>query len=129
MGKKQLKNLDVSPSMTDADFLYGRSTSAGKNVKFPVSLLLGNGYACRRWNLNLSTPVGEAVGSIDYLRNLPSLIGLGCYLVDDAHNRRKLDPSNHYKLATGETGFCHAADCSYVRAATQEDIDAYGLGE
>ncbi|MBQ9530304.1 MAG: hypothetical protein IJR73_08110 [Bacteroidales bacterium] len=103
MSKKLLKNLDVSPSMTDADFLYGRSTSAGKNVKFPVSLLLGDGYACRRWNQDHSTPVGEAVGNIDYLRNLPSLLGLGCYLVDDAHNRRKLDPTNHYKLATGET--------------------------
>ena len=103
MSKKLLKNLDVSPSMTDADFLYGRSTSAGKNVKFPVNLLLGNGYACRRWRIDHSTPVGEAVGNIDYLRNLPSLLGLGCYLVDDAHNRRKLDPTNHYKLATGET--------------------------
>ena len=51
----------------------------------------------------MEDPVGEAVGNIDYLRNLPSLLGLGCYLVDDAHNRRKLDPTNHYKLATGET--------------------------
>lgn len=101
--KKQLKNLDVAPSMSDADFLYGRSVSAGKNVKFPVSLLLGDGYACRRWNMDHSTPVGEAVGNIDYLRQLPSLLGLGCYLVDDNHNRRKLDPTNHYKLATGET--------------------------
>ena len=101
--KKKLKDLEVGPSMTDSDFLYGRSTSAGKNVKFPVSLLLGDGYACRRWNQDHSTPVGEAVGNIDYLRNLPSLLGLGCYLVDDAHNRRKLDPTNHYKLATGET--------------------------
>lgn len=103
MAKKLLNSLDIGLSMTDADFLYGRSNSAGKNVKFPVSLLLSDGYACRRWNQEHSTPVGEAVGNIDYLRNLPSLLGLGCYLVDDAHNRRKLDPTTHYKLATGET--------------------------
>ena len=104
MGKKRLNQLDIFPSMGDGDTIFGKSASAGKYGHFPVDLLLGSGgYACRRWNLNLSTPVGEAVGSIDYLRNLPSLIGLGCYLVDDAHNRRKLDPSNHYKLATGET--------------------------
>ena len=103
MGKKLLNSLDPFASIGDGDVLYGRSASAGKNGKFPVSLLLGDGYACRRWNQDLSTPVGEAVGNIDYLRNLPSLLGLGCYLVDDAHNRRKLDPTNHYKFATGET--------------------------
>ena len=50
-----------------------------------------------------SSPVGEAVGNLDYLRDLPSLLGLGCYLVDKNHGRRKLDPTNHYKLATGES--------------------------
>ena len=103
MSKKQLKTLDVFTAMQDGDTLFGKSASAGKYGFFPVELLLGDGYACRRWNQDLSTPVGEAVGNIDYLRNLPSLLGLGCYLVDDAHNRRKLDPTNHYKLATGET--------------------------
>ena len=28
------------------------------------------------------------------------------------------------KLATGETGYCKRADCTYVRVATQDDIDA-----
>jgi hypothetical protein len=59
------------------------------------------GYACRRWNLGNATPAGEAVGNIDYLRNLPDMLGLGCYLVDETHGRRKLNPTNHYKLTTG----------------------------
>ena len=103
MAKKRLDSLDTFAAINDGDTIFGKSASAGKYGHFPINLIFGDGYACRRWNLNLSTPVGEAVGNIDYIRNLPSLIGLGCYLVDDAHNRRKLDPSNHYKFATGET--------------------------
>lgn len=103
MAKKSLNSLDTFAAINDGDTIFGKSASAGKYGHFPINLIFGDGYACRRWNLNLSTPVGEAVGNIDYIRNLPSLIGLGCYLVDDAHNRRKLDPSNHYKFATGDT--------------------------
>ena len=103
MSKKKLNSLDVFTSLKDGDTIFGKSAAAGKYGHFPISLLLGDGYACRRWNQDLTTPVGEVVGNIDYLRNLPSLLGLGCYLVDDQHNRRKLDPTNHYKLATGET--------------------------
>ncbi len=103
MDKTPLSELETFPVINDGDTIFGKSASLGTYGHFPIELLLGNGYACRRWNLSLSTPVGEAVGSVDYIRNLPSLIGLGCYLVDDAHNRRKLDPTNHYKFATGET--------------------------
>ena len=57
--------------------------------------------ACRRWNETLSTPTGEAWGDIDFLRNLPSTLGLGCYLVQDDGSARKLDPTNHYRFADG----------------------------
>ena len=112
--KKRLNSLDTFTTLGDGDTIFGKSVSAGKYGHFPIELLLGNGYACRRWNLNLSTPVGEAVGNLDYLRNLPSLLGLGCYLVDDAHNRRKLDPSNHYKLATGESALLDGSMGQYM---------------
>ena len=103
MNKKELSSLEHFGKVEDSDLFFGKSASGGKYGFFPASMLGSKGYACRRWNLNNSTPIGEAVGNIDYLRELPSLLGLGCYLVDDAHNRRKLDPNNHYKLATGET--------------------------
>ena len=103
MNKKELSSLEHFGKVEDNDLFFGKSASGGKYGFFPASMLGSKGYACRRWNLNNSTPIGEAVGNIDYLRELPSLLGLGCYLVDDAHNRRKLDPNNHYKLATGET--------------------------
>ena len=103
MEKKELEKYDRFASVADGDVFFGRSAAAGKFGFFPASALGSKGYACRRWPLNNSSPVGEAVGNIDYLRELPALLGLGCYLVDDAHNRRKLDPTNHYRLATGET--------------------------
>ncbi len=100
--KKRLQDYERFTSVDSDDVIFGEKTSGGKYGFFPANLLNGNGYACRRWRLDMSSPVGEAVGNIDYLRNLPSLLGLGCYLVDDAHNRRKLDPTNHYKFASGE---------------------------
>lgn len=86
-----------------SDKILGYSVSGKKFGFVPVSMVTQGGYACRRWDMTKSTPVGEAYGNIDYLRELPSLLGLGCYLVDKNHGRRKLDPTNHYKFATGET--------------------------
>ena len=85
------------------DLILGYSKSGKKFGFVPLNFVINEGYACRRWNMNNSSPVGEAVGNLDYLRNLPALLGLGCYLVDRNHGRRKLDPTNHYKFATGET--------------------------
>ena len=104
MAKKELSSMERFSKVEENDLIFGKSASAGKYGFFSASMLGSNGYACRRWKISTSTPVGEAVGNIDYLRELPSLLGLGCYLVDDdAHNRRKLDPANHYKFASGET--------------------------
>ncbi|MGN0227487.1 MAG: hypothetical protein ACI4AI_05430 [Paludibacteraceae bacterium] len=101
------KELDVImaesqfPSIGETDMLFGKSASAGKFGFFPANMLSGNSYACRRWKGDYSTSVGEVVGNVDYLRQLPSLLGLGCYLVDDVHNRKKLSPSSHYRFADG----------------------------
>lgn len=85
------------------DLILGYSKSGKKFGFVPLNFVINEGYACRRWNMNNSSPIGEAVGNLDYLRSLPTLLGLGCYLVDRNHGRRKLDPTNHYKFATGET--------------------------
>ena len=98
-----LSTLDPLSVVESEDLILGYSKSGKKFGFVPVSVVTNGGYACRRWNINNSSPVGEAVGNIDYLRELPSMLGLGCYLVDKNHGRRKLDPANHYKFATGET--------------------------
>ena len=104
MSKKiDLATLDELASVNREDLILGFSKSGQKFGFVPVSFVTNEGYACRRWDMTKSSPVGEAVGNIDALRNLPSRLGLGCYLVDKNHGRRKLDPTNHYKFATGET--------------------------
>lgn len=49
---------------------------------------------------NASTE-GEPIGDLQMLAQLPSILGLGGYLVKNDHSRQKLDPSNHFKLASG----------------------------
>ncbi len=97
-----LSALDKLAAVESSDLVLGYSASGKKFGFIPVSFVTNDGYACRRWNMSQSSPVGEAVGNLDYLRALPELLGLGCYLVDRNHGRRKLDPTNHYKFATGE---------------------------
>ena len=48
----------------------------------------------RYWNESNSTyRAAGYYGSLDMLRKLPELLGLGCYLVQDDRTRRKLDPT------------------------------------
>lgn len=93
--------LDRVQTMDAGDLILGYSPAGNKHCYFPITTILRGGYACRRWNVNHSNPKGEAVGNLDYLRDLPSLLGLGCYLVDKNHGRRKLHPENHYKFVDG----------------------------
>ena len=102
MEKQELSLLEDLSSVSSQDKVLGYSEAGDKFGFIPLSFVTNEGYACRRWNMDNSTDIGEAVGNIDYLRRLPSLLGLGCYLVDRNHGRRKLDPTNHYKFATGE---------------------------
>ena len=103
MAEIDLATLEALQVVEADDKILGYSVSGNKFGFIPVSVVTQGGYACRRWNINDASPVGEAYGNIEYLRELPSLLGLGCYLVDKNHGRRKLDPTNHYKFATGET--------------------------
>ncbi len=106
MEKKELNQILAEsqfPSLGENDLIFGKNAASGTFGFFPASMLSGNAYACRRWKIDQSTPIGEVVGNVDYLRQLPSLLGLGCYLVDDAHNRKKLVPTNHNRFADGST--------------------------
>ena len=103
MEKIEVTRLNVSQTVDREDLLMTFSKKSNQLSLVPVDFVAGNGgYACRRWNINHASPVGEAVGNLDYLRNLPGMLGLGCYLVDKNHGRRKLDPTNHYKFVGGE---------------------------
>ncbi len=102
MEKIKISELPTFDKLRNEDRLFSHVPSFGELGYIPSSLITSGGVAMRRWNVNNASPIGEAVGDIGFLRELPSLLGLGCYLVDRNHGRRKLDPNNHYKLATGE---------------------------
>ena len=100
--KINLAELPQLEAVSENDLILAWSQSGKKFGFIPTSFVTRGGYACRRWAVDNGSPVGEAVGNLDYLRELPALLSLGCYLVDKNHGRRKLDPTDHYKLATGE---------------------------
>ncbi|RKU75654.1 hypothetical protein DW945_22130 [Parabacteroides sp. AM44-16] len=84
--------------------IEGVSKDTGESVQIPFAdavSIVNKHIAIRRWKRNLSTPVGEAYGNLDFLRELPGILGLGCYLVSTDRSRRKLDPTNHYRFADG----------------------------
>ena len=78
-------------------------TAQGKAVWKDIGLS-SNPYCGRVWNTSLSTPkAANYTGSLEMLRNLPQILKLGCYLVQNDHTRQKLNPSDHYQLEDGET--------------------------
>jgi hypothetical protein len=87
----------------DNDMTMAYSASRKQWGLVPLRFMSNAGYACRRWKLTNASPVGEAVGNIDYLRMLPDLLNLGCYLVQANHSRVKLNPNNHYQDVSGNT--------------------------
>jgi hypothetical protein len=100
MDKKEMSTYPNFTTFGDTDKVFGYSSTGGFGY-YPASMINRKGYACRRWNISNGTPVGEAYGNIDYLRDLPGLLGLGCYLVSANRERRKLNPANHYQFADG----------------------------
>jgi hypothetical protein len=79
----------------------GPDGQSGKFGLFSIIKSRDMKIAARRWNQTQATPIGEAWGNIDLLRNLPAELGLGCYLTTDDRISKKLDPTNHYKFADG----------------------------
>lgn len=61
-----------------------------------------NPIAGRYWNTANSTPTAAGYyGSLQALRELPTKLGLGRYLVTDDRKKRKLDPTDSTKYADG----------------------------
>jgi hypothetical protein len=114
-GGKQVTDL---PAATAGEIEQGHVeivTPAGESKMFNFfQAVHSKEIACRRWNETLSTPVGEAWGNIDFLRNLPATLGLGCYLVSDDFVKRKLDPLDHYKFADGSPALLDGSMGQYM---------------
>ena len=104
-GAKGIADLPQADTSNPSEYLIeGQSRTTGESVKIPLAeavTVANSRVACRRWNRTQGTPLGEAYGNIEALRSLPSDLGLGCYLVSNDRQRRKLDPTNHYRFADG----------------------------
>ena len=62
----------------------------------------GNPIAGRYWNTANATPTAAGYyGSLQALRDLPTKLGLGRYLVTDDRKKRKLDPTDSTKYDDG----------------------------
>jgi len=103
-GAKKISDLPIGSGGVEDFVVEAQRTSTGESVRVNLHdaiSTVNKKIAIRRWDETLSTPIGEAYGNIDFLRELASVLGLGCYLVTDDRKRRKLDPTNHYKFVDG----------------------------
>ena len=84
--------------------VFDDKTGASGQMDLKHAVRMANAPSCGRvWNLDNSTPRAAGwFGSLEMLRNLQDVLGLGGYLVKNDHSRRKLDPTNHYRFANGE---------------------------
>jgi len=93
--------VDLSTFNADDRLLcFSNSGQAFGYVK--ASLLKSYRYACRRRNLSNASSAWEPYGDLDYLKNLPSLLNLGCYLLNGGV-ASKLSSTNHYNFVNGAT--------------------------
>ena len=69
-----------------------------------ADLAVGQHAWCGRvWDTNNATPKAASyIGSLELLKELPYILGLGAYLVKNDHSRRKLDSKDHHRYANGE---------------------------
>ena len=111
----QISELPVADNLEGA--LIEVQVPAGEsrrvNLMSAVSAL-NKSYAGRVWDESLSTPTGLPYGNVDLLRELPALLGLGCYLVADDRKRRKLDPTDHHRFVDGSPAALDGAQGQYM---------------
>ena len=102
---KTIDQLPIADTNSPSKYIIeGQNVDTGESVQVPLQdvVTVANSHvATRRWNMKNATPIGEAVGNLDYLRALPGLLGLGCYLVSADRSWKKLDPTNHHRFADG----------------------------
>lgn len=104
-------NSNQSLLLTDQN---GNVTSIGMDA-LKADLAVGQHAWCGRvWDTANATPKAASyIGSLELLKELPYVLGLGAYLVKNDHSRRKLDSKDHHKYATGEparVGFAQPCD-------------------
>ena len=106
-GGQQLDDLPLATNEVQDKIIevFDKKSGASGYMGLKDAVRMAGSPSCGRvWNEDNATPKAATwFGSLEMLRNLPDILGLGCYLVKNDHSRRKLDPTNHYRFANGET--------------------------
>ena len=102
--------------------MMGYDPAAKKTGLVPISAVQSKiPYCGCRWRKDSSSPEGEPIGDLQMLAQLPSILGLGGYLVQNDHSRRKLASDTHFKFAYGRilryfpSEFCGTEQYTYLR--------------
>ena len=104
MNTTKIEDLDSFANSEKVDKVLAWQAASAKCAWISAGALTGGGVCGRKWSLTQSSPVAAgATGDLDKLAVFVNLAGIGCYLVQNNHERRKLSASNHYLAATGET--------------------------
>lgn len=127
----EMNGLEQFQSITDSTQLLGYSPSAEKYGLIAVGKIRQTSWCGCRWAKDSLTCEGEPVGSIPKIEVMADLFGLGGYLVQNDHTRRKLSRENHNTFADGNTASLNGSMGHYqwgsgvtIYYATWED-DSY----
>ena len=98
---KEVGSIERLQSVDDNDMLLGYSASGKKIGLISVGKVNSTQWAGCRWRKDSATTQGEPCGSIAKLERLANLLGLGGYMVQNDHSRRKLSADNHNYFTNG----------------------------
>lgn len=98
---KEVKNVETFQSVNDNTKILGYDPTANKYGLISVGKINSTQWCGCRWRKDSLTTEGEPVGSLPKIEQMADLFGLGGYLVQNDHTRRKLSKSTHLQFATG----------------------------
>ena len=103
MVAKEAKEIEELQSINDNTQVLGYDKAGNKYGWIQVGKISSSDWCGCRWRKDSLTTVGEPVGSIPKTEKMAELFGLGGYLVQNNHSRRKLSTSTHLQFASGGT--------------------------
>ena len=98
---KEVKDVELFQSVNDNTRILGYDPTANKYGLISVGKINSTQWCGCRWRKDSLTPEGEPVGSLPKIEQMADLFGLGGYLVQNDHTRRKLSKTTHLQFATG----------------------------
>ena len=111
----QINDLPVAENLEGCNVEVQSDSGESRRVNLISAVsALNKRVAIRRWSKTLATPTGEAWGNIDFLRELPALLGLGCYLVTNDRAMRKLDSTDHRRYVDGSPAALDGSEGQYM---------------